>query len=120
MITCSDFAQHFSLHFSGHVVCGSNSLSCEVEDTAFERRLSHTSGDRNAVATTEKNDNKINAAVGVTKNISNIYHAGKIASSFAEMIGGKGGGKAEMAMAGGQNLQALSQALDKIKQKLKI
>jgi alanyl-tRNA synthetase len=67
-----------------------------------------------------KNDNKINAAVGVTKNISNIYHAGKIASSFAEMIGGKGGGKAEMAMAGGQKLQALSQALDKIKQKLKI
>ena len=56
-------------------------------------------------------DEKINIGVGITKDITNQYHAGKIASQIAEMVDGKGGGKPEMAMAGGHNIKQLPKAL---------
>ena len=61
------------------------------------------------------NNEKINIIVGVTKDMVNRYHAGKIASSFATMVDGKGGGKPDMAMAGGSDLEKLSDALVEIK-----
>ena len=64
-------------------------------------------------------DEKINIGVGITKDITNQYHAGKIASQIAEMVDGKGGGKPEMAMAGGHNIKQLPKALEHIKEILK-
>jgi alanyl-tRNA synthetase len=61
-------------------------------------------------------DEKINIGVGITKDITNQYHAGKIASQIAEMVDGKGGGKPEMAMAGGHNIKQLPKALEHIKE----
>jgi alanyl-tRNA synthetase len=61
-------------------------------------------------------DEKINIGVGITKDITNQYHAGKIASRIAEMVDGKGGGKPEMAMAGGHNIKQLPKALEHIKE----
>jgi alanyl-tRNA synthetase len=63
-------------------------------------------------------DEKINIGVGITKDITNQYHAGKIASQIAEMVDGKGGGKPEMAMAGGHNIKQLPKALKHIKEVL--
>ena len=63
-------------------------------------------------------DEKINIGVGITKDITNQYHAGKIASQIAEMVDGKGGGKPEMAMAGGHNIKQLPKALEHIKEVL--
>ena len=39
--------------------------------------------------------------VGITKDLVGRYHAGKLVSELAEVVGGKGGGGAEMAQAGG-------------------
>ena len=39
--------------------------------------------------------------VGVTKDLVGRYHAGKLVGQLAEIVGGKGGGGAEMAQAGG-------------------
>ena len=39
--------------------------------------------------------------VGITKDLVGRYHAGKLVSELAEIVGGKGGGGAEMAQAGG-------------------
>ena len=64
------------------------------------------------------NQGKINIAVGVTKDITNQFHAGKIAGQLANMLGGNGGGKPDMAMAGGQNIDDLPEALIKIKKLL--
>ena len=61
-------------------------------------------------------DEKINIGVGITKDITNQYNAGKIASQIAEMVDGKGGGKPEMAMAGGHNIKQLPKALEHIKE----
>ena len=64
------------------------------------------------------NQNKVNIAVGVTQDITNQFHAGRIAGRLAKMVGGNGGGKPDMAMAGGQNIHDLPDALKKIKKQL--
>jgi alanyl-tRNA synthetase len=48
----------------------------------------------------------------VTKDLSGKYHAGKIVQSIAPLIGGSGGGRPEMAQAGGQNPEHLEKALE--------
>jgi len=48
-----------------------------------------------------KNNDKANIVVGVTKNISGNYNAGKIVAKLAEMLGGRGGGRPELALGGG-------------------
>ena len=41
-------------------------------------------------------------------------HAGKIVKAVAELVGGKGGGKPERAMAGVGDISKISEAMDKI------
>ncbi len=50
----------------------------------------------------------------VTKDITNKYHAGKIISEVAELVGGKGGGRPDMAMAGGKNANKILDAITKV------
>ena len=65
-----------------------------------------------ASASTEKNsDGKVNLAVGVTADIITKIKAGDLVNFVAGQVGGKGGGKPDMAMAGGSNASALPAAL---------
>jgi alanyl-tRNA synthetase len=50
----------------------------------------------------------------VTKDLTDRYHAGKIIQSIAPLVGGKGGGRPDMAQAGGPNPELLEQALEKL------
>lgn len=59
------------------------------------------------------NSNKANIVVGVTKNISGNYNAGKIVAKLAEMLCGRGGGRPELALGGGNKVEALSEILQK-------
>jgi alanyl-tRNA synthetase len=43
------------------------------------------------------------------------YHAGKIVNKVAEVAGGRGGGKAQFAQAGGRNSDKLDAALGQVK-----
>ncbi len=54
---------------------------------------------------------KVQLAAGVTKDAIAKVKAGELVNFVAQQVGGKGGGKPEMAMAGGTNPAALAQAL---------
>ena len=60
-----------------------------------------------------RNDDGAQIVVGVTADLSERVKAGDIVSSLAKLVGGGGGGKAEMAQAGGPDGSKLSQALEK-------
>ena len=55
----------------------------------------------------------------VTKDLTNKYHAGKIAGKIAEIVGGKGGGRPDMAMAGGKDISKIDEAIKKVKEIIK-
>ncbi len=49
----------------------------------------------------------------VSKDLTDRYHAGKIVTQVAAVVGGSGGGRPDMAQAGGNQPQLLDQALEK-------
>ncbi|WP_018652972.1 alanine--tRNA ligase [Actinobacillus capsulatus] len=56
-------------------------------------------------------DDKVNLIVGVTQELSSKVNAGELVGAMAQQVGGKGGGRADMAMAGGSEPQHLDSAL---------
>ena len=54
---------------------------------------------------------RVNLAVGVTKNLTTDYHAGKIVAKLAALVDGKGGGRPDLAQAGGSAVTKLTAAL---------
>ena len=57
------------------------------------------------------NDGKVSLVAGVTKDRTDQVKAGDLVKMVAEQVGGKGGGRPDMAQAGGNNPDALPQAL---------
>ncbi|MDK7407590.1 alanine--tRNA ligase [Bacillus cereus] len=58
------------------------------------------------------NDDKVNILAGVTKDlITQGYHAGKLVKEVASRCGGGGGGRPDMAQAGGKNPAQVEEAL---------
>ena len=64
-------------------------------------------------------DNKISFAVGVTDDLTKTIDAGEIAKVLGENVGGKGGGRKNMAMAGGTKTKKISEAMSLIQENLK-
>jgi alanyl-tRNA synthetase len=60
-----------------------------------------------------KSDGKAFLLVGVTKDLSKRFHAGNMVKELASYIGGGGGGKPDMAQAGGNKPENLDKALKK-------
>jgi alanyl-tRNA synthetase len=63
-------------------------------------------------------DGKANLLVAVTKDLVDRVHAGKLAGILAAKIDGRGGGRPEMAQAGGPNVAALDAALESVSDEL--
>jgi alanyl-tRNA synthetase len=61
------------------------------------------------LASTE--DSNVSIVSGVTKDLTAKVHAGKLAGAVAQAVGGKGGGRPDMAEAGGKDPAALPKAL---------
>jgi alanyl-tRNA synthetase len=57
---------------------------------------------------------KVQLAVGVTTDTTGKVKAGELVNFLAAQVGGKGGGKADMAMAGGTDTAKLGAALDSV------
>jgi alanyl-tRNA synthetase len=57
------------------------------------------------------NDGNVSLIVGVTKDLTSRIQAGKVIGKVAEKVGGKGGGRPDLAEAGGKNPEALDSAL---------
>ena len=64
-----------------------------------------------AIVLASVSDGKVNLAAGVTQDIIGKLKAGDLVNHVASQVGGKGGGKPDMAMAGGTDASQLPQAL---------
>lgn len=60
------------------------------------------------------NNNKVVFLCGVTKDLTDKYKAGDIVKQVAAVCGGSGGGKPEMAQAGGKDINKIDEALNKL------
>jgi alanyl-tRNA synthetase len=60
------------------------------------------------------NDGKVSLAAGVTQDVIAKIKAGDLVNFVAQQVGGKGGGKPDMAMAGGSDAAALPKALKSV------
>jgi alanyl-tRNA synthetase len=58
-------------------------------------------------------DGKASLVVRVTDDLTGRVQAGKLVNEIAAVVGGKGGGKPDMAMAGGKEPEKLDAALDR-------
>ena len=59
-------------------------------------------------------DDKVSLLVVVTKDLTAKLKAGDLIKDMAAAVGGTGGGRPEMAQAGGKNPEGLTAALEKI------
>jgi len=59
-------------------------------------------------------DGKVSLVAGVSKDLTGSVKAGELANMVASQVGGKGGGRADMAMAGGRDADALPGALESV------
>ena len=59
-------------------------------------------------------DGKVALVVGVTKDLTSRLHAGKVAQAVAKKVGGTGGGRSDLAEAGGKNPEKLDAAIAQV------
>ena len=59
-------------------------------------------------------DGKVALIAAVTKDLTQNLHAGKIVQELAKQVGGSGGGKPDLAEAGGKDTSAIESALSSI------
>ncbi len=64
-------------------------------------------------------DGKVAMAAGVTKDLTDKFHAGNIIKEIAVIVGGSGGGRPDMAQAGGTYTDKLDDALKKAEEIIK-
>ena len=62
---------------------------------------------------------KVAMAAGVTKDLTYKFHAGNIIKEIATIVGGSGGGRPDMAQAGGTHTEKLDEALKKAEEIIK-
>jgi len=89
-------------------------VQVQVEDVKALRDLSDTLKDRigeGVIALGAAIGGKANLLVAVTKSLSGSIRAGDIVKQIAPIIGGSGGGKPELAQAGGSQPDKLDEAL---------
>jgi alanyl-tRNA synthetase len=99
-------------------VNGVNVLASEVDmpDPKQLRELSDRLRNKiksGIVVLGSRSDDKAILLVAITKDLTETYKAGEIISHLAKVIGGRGGGREDLAQAGGPDAEKLKQALEK-------
>jgi alanyl-tRNA synthetase len=77
-------------------------------------QLKNKLGSAAVVLGTVSDDNKVSIIAGVTKDQTNRIKAGELVNSVASQVGGKGGGRPDMAQAGGNQPENLDAALQSV------
>ena len=98
---------------------GLNVLSVEIPDAGPDQLRKVWDDVRNKLSSGiavlgARDDGKAYLLVGVTSDLQKKYHSGNIVKELAPLIGGKGGGRPDMAQAGGNNPEKLRDALEKV------
>ncbi|MDR1228904.1 MAG: alanine--tRNA ligase [Azoarcus sp.] len=68
-----------------------------------------------AIVLASVKDGKVSLIAGVTADLTGKYKAGELVNFVARQVGGKGGGRADMAQAGGTEPEKLVEALESVK-----
>jgi len=101
------------------VVKGIKVIAAEVQNVDREglRQLVDTLRQKlgsGVVALGMPGDGKVALIAGVTKDLTAKVHAGKLMQALAPMVGGKGGGRPDLAEAGGKDTTGLKLALESV------
>lgn len=59
-------------------------------------------------------EGRVALAIGVTPDLVSRFRAGELVREIAEVVGGKGGGRADFAQAGGREPAKLGAAIEKL------
>jgi len=59
-------------------------------------------------------DGKVNLVASVSKDLAKRIHAGKLMQEVAPIVGGKGGGRPDLAQGGGPDASRIDEALDRV------
>ncbi len=108
-----------SLEAQAREIKGAKVVAARVDDMDREQMRSLADSLRHrlktAVVVLASADNgSISIVSAVTKDLTGKLHAGKLAGALAQAVGGKGGGRPDMAEGGGKNASALSAALENV------
>ncbi|MBX7148893.1 alanine--tRNA ligase [bacterium] len=90
----------------------------DIDDPKLLREFSDTVKNRlqsGIAVIAAKAGDKVSLIVTVSKDLADKYHAGKIIGEVAQVVGGKGGGRPDMAQAGGSDPSKINEALAKAK-----
>lgn len=112
-------AKSATIEDQARAVKGVKVLSTQVEglDRGQLRNLADTLRNKlqSAVVVLASTENgQIAIVTAVTKDLTGKVHAGKILGSVAQAVGGKGGGRPDLAEGGGSNIDALPAALEAV------
>jgi alanyl-tRNA synthetase len=112
-------SQVSNLEESARLLKGVKVLSTRVEGLDRQQLRELADSLRNkwrtaVVVLATSTDSNIAIISAVTKDLTSKVHAGKLAGSVAAAVGGKGGGRPDMAEAGGSNPSALPAALENV------
>ena len=104
---------------SAKVIKGVKVLAIEVKGMDREQLRTMVDslrgkGKIGVVVLASSEDSNVSIVSGVSKDLTSKVHAGKLVGAVAQAVGGKGGGRPDMAEAGGKNPAALAGALDAV------
>jgi alanyl-tRNA synthetase len=108
-----------SLETQAHSVNGSRVLASRVDGMDRQQMRALADSLRNkwqsaVVVLASVEDSNVSIVAAVTKDLTAKVHAGKLAGALAQAVGGKGGGRPDMAEAGGKDPSGLDAALEAI------
>ncbi len=77
-------------------------------------QLKNKLGEGSIIVLASEEGEKVNLVAGVTRDLTDRIKAGDLVNMVASQVGGKGGGRPDMAMAGGSNPAAVPAALQSV------
>jgi alanyl-tRNA synthetase len=107
------------LEAQAHTVGGARVLAARLDGMDRQQMRSLADSLRNkwksaVVVLASADDGSVAIVTAVTKDLAAKVHAGKLAGALAQAVGGKGGGRPDMAEGGGKDAGALDGALEAV------
>ncbi|HUP03876.1 MAG TPA: alanine--tRNA ligase-related protein, partial [Bryobacteraceae bacterium] len=108
-----------ALEAQARVVNGVKTLAARVDGMDRQQLRELADSLRNkwksaVVVLASSSDGAVNVVSAVTKDLTAKVHAGKLAGAVAQAVGGKGGGRPDMAEGGGKDASAIAGALENV------